>query len=67
MSMKLYVEMLNDGAAICGIDMPISRRIVAIELTEEQVKKLQPKWIATVAGKEHFETVRLIAIQQEEP
>lgn len=61
----LYVEFVNDGAQICGVDQPASSRVERVVLTPEQGKHVEAREIAYIGGTQHYETVRPICIQDE--
>ncbi|MFC0903739.1 hypothetical protein ACFHWD_03425 [Clostridium sp. MT-14] len=69
MDKYLYVEFINNwDCYICqytGEDIPVTRRIAKIKLTEEQIKQLEPKIVGTSNNKNIYEDRRLICIQEE--
>ena len=67
--MYLYVEMFDGWTAFhekeFGCSCPSGcRRIVKVELTEEQIKQILPRKIGNNGKTEMFETVNPICIQE---
>lgn len=69
MSKYLYVEMINNWDKYIGkdldLDVPLEKRVVKIEFTEEQIKKLEPKKLGCYSNQDRYEDIRLICIQEE--
>lgn len=55
--MKLYVTMLD--LKPLEVECPPTRRVVEIELTPEQVRKLTPRCVGKSRGVEHFERIEM--------
>lgn len=53
--MKLYVTMLNRMPL--EMECPPTRRVVEIEMTPEQAKRLKPRYVGKSRGIEQFEAV----------
>lgn len=70
MNKYLYVEFIDNwGCYICqhtGEDIPVTRRVAKIKLTEDQIKQLEPKIVGKSNNKNIYEDRRLICIQEDE-
>ena len=63
--MKLYVTMLN--LMPLEMECPPTRRVVEIELTPEQAKRLKPRFVGkSREGIEQFETVESCVLGEDE-
>lgn len=68
--MKLIVELVNTFRTRLAVHhendhIPFRRRIVCIELTPDQIKKLEPKKLGTDQGADVFEELGNIWVQDD--
>lgn len=62
--MKLYVTMVD--LTPLELECPPTRRVVEIELTPEQARKLKPRFVGTHRGIEQFERVEMCILGEGE-
>jgi len=63
--MKLRVIFRNDGPLVHCQDNP-SYRLVSIDLTPEQVEKLQPRYAYSVGSKDYYEEISRCFLELDE-
>ena len=61
----LYVVMTDTWYMVCTNEPP-RRRVVAVPLTPEQERLIEPKCVGKGSGEEHFEEVAPVSIQEED-
>jgi hypothetical protein len=62
MSKVLFVRMINPGDPYCGT--PAISRIVQVPLTTSQEELLIPRVVGTSGGKNYFELMEPLSIQE---
>ena len=70
MGKVLYAEFIDnwitESATNFGADEPPARRVMQIPLTSEQTEMLKPRKVGTCYGKDVYESVRLLCVQNEQ-